>query len=217
MRARFSTVLCLGLFTAFQANAAEFFDPKILGGVSIGRLDLEDEVVFSENFDGHSTAWSIFVGLEINRYLSVETGWVRGGEASQERLIGAPTVLAPLAPYETITEEIESSAWLASVIGSLPLTDEVSVFARGGFTRWKAEARETYKVEAIHPTTGSVLPPVYFYDQLRDETGNDPYYGIGIAVNIDSGLLRLEYDLSTIDEADARWITLAMAWKFKPW
>ncbi len=230
MRIRYPIFMCLGLLAAAQANAEEgfFSDSSILGGISVGQLSLDNSAFVGppgafvgppglKGFESTGTAWAPFVGFEFNRYLSVEVSRFNGGTPSQSKLVSAPSA-GSLVPgvYTTETDNFGNSGWLGSAMGSFPINEVVSVYARGGMLSWKTKIRFERKDELVDPVTNQLLSTTYQYFQAND-TGNDPFYGFGVAVNIDSGIVRLEYDLSKIDAADVRYISLAVVWRFKPW
>lgn len=85
---------------------------------------------------------------------------------------------------------IENFSWHGSAVGSLPVGDSVAVYARAGLLNW-------------HATIGT----------FKDDD-IDPFYGLGIGLNIDNGLLRLEYNRSKILDLDASYVSLSAVWRF---
>ena len=90
--------------------------------------------------------------------------------------------------------DIDSSGELASVLGSYGLNDSWSIYGRVGLLHWKAD----------------LLGP----GGTADADGNDAYYGAGVALFAEGAYLRLEYDMSQLDDADLSQLTLGVAWRF---
>jgi len=188
MQIRYPILMCLGLLAAAQANAAGFFENMaVRGGIGAGQLNLN-----GNGFDGHSAGWNIFTGFEFNRYLAVEIGRLEGGGPSQDILL-TPTTLG--------TDEIHNFSWHGSVLGSWPINDAVSVYGRAGMLSW--HATEQIRSGGITVASG---PP---------STGNDVLLGGGLAVNVDSGLFRLEYDRTKILDVDTTYISVSFVWRFR--
>jgi hypothetical protein len=182
MRIRYPILACLGLLAAAQANAAGFFENMaIRGGLGVGYLNLN-----GNGFDGHAAGWNLFTGFEFNRYLAVEAGYLNGGTPNQD--------------INGINDEIKNYSWHGSVIGSYPVRDEVSFYARGGLLNWHATERFR---------SGSTVTNTF------SDSGTDPMVGLGIAINVDGGLLRLEYDRSKIDEVTTTYISISGVWRFR--
>ena len=83
-----------------------------------------------------------------------------------------------------------------NVVGTLPL-GPVELFAKGGMLYYDVTIDQDG-------------------DRLLDDSGNDPFYGVGVGFTVLGKLaLRVEYekiDIDAFDEADAAWVTAA--WRF---
>ena len=135
-------------------------------------------------FDEHAIALEVFAGYEFNRWFALEGGYLNGGDATEDFFDGAV--------------RLESSAVYATALGSLPITDALSVYARAGVIKWDAEVRETLDQQVI-------------FKRRRD--GNDPLYGVGLAATVEGALLRLEYRYADLDFAESRIIGLSIVWQ----
>ena len=209
-------IFCLGLFAAVTAHAQEGlleWKPRIYAGAGGGKLTLDNKRFFE--FKENSTGWNLFAGLEINKYISVEVGHFDGGSPNLESQFGGIlfddtiTRLEPDSEGDTITNR----GWIGSVIGSWPFNESASVYARGGLMNWRTTAKQ------------SADDTMYF---VSNNKGSDPFVGLGFAVNIDTGMIRLEYALGSVDAIaigpagtqvkysfDTTYISLAVAWKFE--
>jgi hypothetical protein len=157
-------------------------------------------------FNEHGTAWNLFVGFELNRYLAFEAGRLDGGTPTRTTNVLVQTT--PTELFNVYDDRIKNYGWHGAAIGSWPITDEVSIYARGGLLNW-------------HSTLELKLNGADYYS--ADASGTDPFYGLGLAINVDSGLLRLEYDRakekiqngSVLSNLDVTFWSLGFVWKFK--
>jgi OOP family OmpA-OmpF porin len=151
-------------------------------GIGAGQATIKADDV---DLEGNATAWEIFGGYEANQYFAVELGYIDGGTADDT--------------IDNAKVEADTTAVVASVIGSLPIGESFSIYARGGLLHWKSD--EALKVDGITVATDSL-------------DGDDPFYGVGVAANVEGALLRLEYRLADLDDTDLSLISLALAWRF---
>lgn len=192
MRMRFLNVLGVLLLTSAQSSFADgFFDPHIRAGVSIGQMTLTDSGV-----DGHDMAWNVIVGFEVNRFIAIEGGYLTRNKPNEdwEVLVALPDV------YDYYSYEVPNKGWTASAIGTWPINETVSVYGRGGLLGWDASERLF--------VNGALVA------QNASDDGVDPFYGVGVGINVDNGLVRLEYSRSKILDFDATYISLAAVWRF---
>lgn len=224
MRIRIATALCLGLVAA-QASAAEdsFFNPAIVGGVSVGQLTLDNSAYQSptglQGFSANGTAWTAFVGFELNKYFSAEVGRFNGGTPSQMTLISST---ATLDVYDI--SDVKNNGWVASALAAYPITELFSVYGRAGMYRWSSSIKVTRQDDFFVLSGTPPAAVVRVYDgstflrtQTSTITGNDVILGLGIGLNVDSGQIRLEYSKTEVNNFDARFISLIASWRFRPW
>lgn len=136
------------------------------------------------DLSGHSTAWEAFAGWQFNRYVSVEAGYIDAGTA-EDQIAG-------------IRVRADATAIAASVVGSLPIGESFSLFGRAGYMHWESAESATDGTTTI----------------AGDFDGDDPFFGAGMAVGVEGALLRLEYRMASLDDADLSLISLALAWRF---
>lgn len=137
------------------------------------------------DLEGSATAWEAFGGYEINQYLAFEVGYIDGGSAD-DTILGA-------------TVRADTTAIAGSVIASLPIGETFSVYGRAGYMKWEAE-QELVDAGVTIATA--------------DVDGNDPFFGAGLAAQVDGSLVRLEYRIANLDDTDLSLISLAIAWRF---
>jgi OOP family OmpA-OmpF porin len=184
-----ASALALSAMLASTQASAQFF----IGG-SIGQGDIDDEVteglITSGTVDGKDTAFKIFGGYMFNRHFGVEAAYVNFGEATYSGdFFGAPVTGG----------KIEIDGFNLSAIGSLPITEQFSIFGKAGLFLWDAEASDT--------TAG--LP-----FSAKDD-GSDLSFGIGLGYNFTRNLgVRAEWEMFETDTADVNLLSVGLLWRF---
>ena len=130
----------------------------------------------------------------------------------------------PLPAFVTDVSKFKNDGWVISGLGAYPLNEIVSVYGRAGIYRWKTQTRVTRVDDFVDAAAYTATPSVivvtsttYTNWASASITGNDPYLGLGVGLNIDSGQIRLEYVMTKVDDTDLRFISLAAIWRFRPW
>jgi hypothetical protein len=97
---------------------------------------------------------------------------------------------------DVLSISVDTKGLGPNVVGTLPI-GPVELFAKGGLLFYDVKIDQDD-------------------DNLLDDSGNDPFYGVGVGFTIGGKLaLRVEYeeiDIEAFEEADAAWITAA--WRF---
>jgi OOP family OmpA-OmpF porin len=101
--------------TAFSANAQ---DKGFYAGAGVGQ-SLVDE----GSYDDEDTAFSVFGGYQLNKYLGLETGYVDFGK---------------IEPTDNGTALESDTAYLTAV-GTLPITDKFLAYAKAGVHSWNVD------------------------------------------------------------------------------
>jgi OmpA-OmpF porin, OOP family len=147
---------------AFGAHAQ---DKGFYAGAGVGQSFVDEGV-----FDDEDTAFSVFGGYQFNPYFGLEAGYADFGK------IEATGVGAAL----------EADTAYLTAVGSLPITDNFSAYAKAGFHSWNLD---------------SELPGLV---SNSDESGTDPTYGLGVQYRFtDHVALRGEYSRFEVEDADA--------------
>lgn len=156
------TVLVAALAAAaFGAQAA---DRGFYAGAGVGQAMVDES-----GYDDEDTAFSVFGGYQVNRYFGVEAGYTDFGTL-EPRGLGA---------------DIEADSAYLTAVGSLPITERFSAYAKAGVQRWNVDA-------SIPGLTGRV-----------DDSGTDPTYGVGVQYRLtDAVALRGEVSRFELDDAD---------------
>ena len=123
------SVLALIAFLVALPAAAQTLG-GFYAGASVGQSEAKSwcsGVDVGVSCDDTSTAWKIFGGYQINRYLAAEAGYARLGKFT-----------ASLGPA---SDEAKVTAWEAAALGIAPLADRLSAYGRLGL--YRATVKET--------------------------------------------------------------------------
>lgn len=123
--------------------------------------------VNESGLDENDTGGKIFGGYRFNKYLAAEAEYYDFGD--QEDGINSFSV----------------NGYGLGVVGSVPVSDSFSVFAKGGLHYWDLDVK------------GPIAA------QFSDDSDSDPYYGVGVDYSInDRWGIRGEYTRYEVDNFD---------------
>ena len=164
--------LLLMLATA-SAHAAD--DRGVFVGIGAGEANIE-----SGGFDESDTAFKLFGGYSFNKYLAAEFSYIDGG--------------TPHTDDGTTRLEVESTGWVLSALGRLPLGERFALFGRFGWA--------FYESTATLRAPGGVL--------IEVDNDDDLFYGIGAAAQITEAFgVRLEWE--ALDVSDGSYDILSLS------
>jgi opacity protein-like surface antigen len=175
-------------FAQQQEEVSGFYAGGGVGQFNAGIDDVDDVDATVDEWEDDDTAYKLFAGYRLNRFLGFELAYINLGEPSGEVIPGfnVDTSVDGFAPY---------------VVGTIPLGPWFEIYGRAGYFFYDA----TVGVE------DALNNRVEF-----DEESEDFVYGAGIGANIGEKLnLRFEYekfDFEGLDDSDALWLTAA--WRF---
>jgi OmpA-OmpF porin, OOP family len=154
-------------------------------GVGASRNDYElDEAFVGAPLKDDSFGYSFFAGYRFLPYLAVEGHYFEGGSAEWS--------------FTDLGLKIDTKAYGASVMGTLPLGHGFGLFARAGFLHAEMEADIIEEGEAF----------------WAKDSSDEPFYGVGARAMLDGAQVRLEYLQSEFELLDTRIIQLSVAWLF---
>jgi opacity protein-like surface antigen len=175
-------------FAQEQEEVSGFYAGGGLGQFNASIDDVDDVDATVDEWDEDDTAYKIFAGYRLNRFLGFELDYINLGEPSGAVVPGfnVDSAVDGFAPY---------------VVGTIPLGAYFEVYGRLGYYFYDATT-------GIENELG---------DRVElDEESEDLVWGAGIGANLGEKLnLRFEYerfDLEGLDDADALWLTAA--WRF---
>jgi OOP family OmpA-OmpF porin len=156
--------MSLGLMT--QTTFAEGF--YIGAGINHSELkaELEEEL---PKFKDDDLGFKIFAGFSFNKYLALEFAYLDAGTLKEN----------DFADVEGLTVKVPVEAFTGSFVGSLPINDMFSIYARAGVAAWEAKAKAKFEGET----------------ESTKEKDEDLLYGLGAALNLGEQFqVRLEWE-----------------------
>ena len=100
-------------------------------GASAGRTSVDLDTTGTTSSDETDTGFKVFAGYAFNKNFAIEGGYADLGNA----LLGDNTL--------PIFAEFNSSAWFLDLLGSVPLNNDFSLFARAGIAGTNVEVTGT--------------------------------------------------------------------------
>lgn len=190
MKNGFIAAVALAGFTAASGASAQIIDDEHTGwyaGAGIGEFaieidDFDDVDDTIDRYDTDDTAWRAFVGWRANQWLAIEGAYINLGSPDDEI-------------FDDGTVSVETDGFAPYLVGTLPIGDWFEVFAKAGYYFYDIEV--------------SLDDP--FQDVTNDDSGSEFTWSAGVGLDIfDRFNVRLEYeqfDLETIDDSNALWLT----------
>ena len=180
--------------TAFAEDGAASggwgFNPYVGAGIGYSMTDesstsggvtvtIDDEVV----------SWNVLAGVKFNDYVAVEAFYKDFGDHD----LGGSVVVLPGFVIPVNAGEIGFDSFGLSVVGSVPLNDTFSIFAKTGVHFWDAEANSI----------------------AFSADGTDWHVGAGLDVALSENLIiRGEYGYYEFDEIDIQDLTASLVFVF---
>lgn len=187
---------CLPMVFTVNAQTSAYPDYKENGwyaGMNIGKSSVNiDSAAIRANlenngFDVNSIAhdstnegYKIYLGHQLGRYIALEAGYYD---------LGSFRFLANTLPVTNFYGQTGLKGWNLDLVGTLPLTERFSAFARLGVTRNKAKTR----------FSSNGLIDVADYSQ--NSHYNKHKYGLGLQYDVSAGFtVRLEAERYRMDD-----------------
>lgn len=204
MKTKLKTLATLCLLTSLAVNA-EVAETKsgLYFGAFAGQAssDVTGSDFPSGTFDDSDTAFKFIAGYQFNDYISLEGGYTSLGEVvsySWDETVSLPMIGAP--SFDTHTDGgVEVDGIILNVIGSFPVSEQFSIYAKLGVFSWDFEIKNSWTITSSDPTT-----PTSKSSETFSDDGTDVFYGLGLAYHWDDISFRAEYELfeSDGDEID---------------
>lgn len=150
-----------------QLAAAQSADPGLYlgGGAGYNRVEGEDFTGDGDEFKDDRVSYKGIAGLKLGQHFSLEGQYLNFGTA------------------EDGDNRVDADGWTAGGVFELPMTQNFSVYGKGGALFWDAEGR--------------------FANVSADDDGTDPFYGVGARFALSQHLaLRLEYERFELNDTD---------------
>lgn len=147
-----------------SALSAQAADKGFYAGAGVGQSFVDEQA-----YDDEDTAFSVFGGYQFNKYFALEGGYADFGKIE-------PELAGP---------DLEADSFYLTAVGSVPITEKFSAYAKAGFHRWNID-------DAIPGLTGT-----------DDDSGTDPTYGVGVQYRFtDRVAMRGEYSRFEMEDLD---------------
>lgn len=160
--------------SAVTATTPVFADNGFYTGIGVTQAFVDER-----GLDEDDTGGKIYGGYKFNDYFSIEGSYYDFGN------------------IEDAGRQLEADGVSLAIIGSLPLTQYVSIFAKAGTHDWDAEARGVFPGQS-----------------LRD-SDTDAFYGAGVQYNFtDSITVRAEVERYEVEELDFDAATIGIQFNF---
>jgi OOP family OmpA-OmpF porin len=182
-----SALAALALTASMAARAD--VQPGFYMGAGFGTTKLDDNSFDGVDFDDSDTGFKLFGGYSFNQYFAVEATYFDFGEAS-----GSFDDFG-----DTTKFDVGVSGLAASAVGTLPVSDIFSVFARLGYASYDVDAH----VNIVGVGGGSA-----------SQSENDVVYGGGALLNFGQFAVRGEYEAINVDQGDANMISISGVYRF---
>lgn len=192
-------------------------DRGFYAGLSLGRSKVSDwaaedfgaqlaavEPSVDVGAEAWSTGFKAYGGYQFNKHFALEGGFADFNEATV-----SVSYLVPPSPGVTRTTA-ENDAWMLAAMGTLPVTENLSVFAKLGASQWSSNQR-------VSSTNVNAVPPQLIktagYPQTDTRSrGTDAYYGLGVSYALlDFLALRAEWERFEMDAPNIDHIDLMTA------
>ncbi len=215
-----AATLAIGALTAHLAAYAA--GERFYGGLSLGfsstdvdnlaAEDLDDIydpiTAFNADKDTSDQGWKLFGGYQFNRYFGLEASFATLGEYTRTGSGSGVNAISggPAVDFST-DSTLELNGFGVSAVGTLPLSRQLSAFAKPGLFRWSAKNDIAVSQSGAGASASSV-----------DDNGIDFQLGIGASYRINRlWRVRAEWERyfrmgeqSTTDEADVDLFSLGV-------
>ena len=178
------------------AEDSGFYVGLGLGQSSVDTDSIEIVEGVAYKFDDGSTAWKIFGGWRMNKYISFELDYFDTGTLDDE-------ITYDLGDTDLFAKtEVNLSGWAPYVIGTWPI-GIFELSAKLGYAFYDVDV-DIYATDGIEEDSGSV-----------SESESDIAWGVGAGVTLFDNLnVKIEYEVLEVSDANADIWWLTGAWRF---
>jgi OOP family OmpA-OmpF porin len=177
------SLLLLTIISASYATLATAQDQEYYAGLAIGRssadvTEISRQDVLDTGFTSISgfqsgssksdTAWKIFGGYRLNPNVAAELFYANLGKFSREASGTGVTTFSSTLDF-ALNSNLKITGFGAAVLVGLPLTEQLSAFAKPGLIYWMAKRTDS-------TTAGTATQ-----NKSTDKNGTSPSLGVGIS------------------------------------
>ena len=209
----FVTGALLAASPAFAADDSGWYVGAGLGNFALSSeaIDISEgglEINTGRDFDGSDFAFKILGGWQLNKYIAFEAEYFDGGSPDDSFNFSYADVDFDVDGQ--ITLEADTTGWVFSGLGILPIGESFNVFAKLGFVMWDVDGKLKIKGSGTYLGESGDFKGS---GSLGSESGTDFAWGVGGTWNITDNMgLRAEYqqfeisDFNSVDLATASFI-----------
>jgi OOP family OmpA-OmpF porin len=187
------TVVAFAVALGVFAPGKQVFAEPYVGG-SLGQSDIGNEIttglITSGPVDGKGSAFKLLTGYMFTPYLGIESAYVHLGDLTYSGQFGVLPVSGG---------KVEATGLTLALLGSYPLTQELSLFGKLGLFLWEWTARDA--------TAGQPFATA--------EDGSDLSFGVGLSYGFGRRwAVRAEWERFQLNDADADLLSVGVVWRF---
>ena len=186
--------LAVGAALSSQAFSA---DSGFYADIGIGYAQADLGATSGVTVDDTDTSYSLGVGYNFNKNISVEGGYLKLGKASLAASSLSGSYSGATITATGLAASTEVDGFYLGPVFRLPITEKVEVYGRLGAYIWEADIKASATSLVYGGTTyagGSVS---------ATENGTDAYYGIGLNYKLNDrigvGMDWTRYDVVGVD------------------
>ncbi|WNC72286.1 hypothetical protein RGQ13_19540 [Thalassotalea psychrophila] len=191
-------------------NEAPDGKPNVDGVLPVQKINYRHQKQYFKNqrnifaLNNRSDEEKAIDALQFNPYWGLEADYanLKGAHKGQDAVLDE-------ASEVRFRDSAESSAIMINIIGSVPLTEKSSFFAKVGLNNWEIEESQANALSANQR-------PVYGQPGMNSDLdgGTDMFYGIGFKYDYDSFILKSEMQVFEINGEEHEVFTIGGDFKF---
>ncbi|MDP1683438.1 MAG: outer membrane beta-barrel protein [Burkholderiales bacterium] len=187
---------------AFAADSGFYADI----GVGYAKADLGSTAGFT--VDDTDTSYSLGLGYNFNKNISVEGGYLKLGKASlsSSGSVSGTYYGSPFTATGTLGASAEVDGFYLGPVFRYPVTEKIEILGRVGAYIWEADLKASASGSLVYAGTtyaGNV-------SASKTEKGTDAYYGLGLNYKLNDRIgvgmdwTRFDIDGTDVDNISAR-------------
>ena len=193
---------------AFAADEKGFY-----GIVELGQSEADISAPAGVSVDNKDTSYSLGAGYRFNDYVSVEGGYLDLVEVSAKASgSGSGTYYGtPITFTGTLSAQSDAKGWFLGPKFTLPLSKQMDLYGKVGYYFWDSDTTATLTGSG---TFGGVPYTVGVTAKVTD-SGEDPYYGVGLAYRFTDRLgIQAGFTRYSVQDTDVDNLALGLTFKF---
>lgn len=184
----FMGIAILAVVTAFCTRAARASSDGWYVTAEVGQSHFTDigtfgSPIYPDSFGKTTTGYGLGAGYVFTRYFGLEGGYVNFGDVAGSAALGIyPVCVPPFCPTLqafNVNSDLKSYGWRLELVGTIPLEDGWTIYARGGGIEMHTE------MNTVTAPCGNCLNPFPSGNLVSGTTRNtsndfDATYGVGV-------------------------------------